>query len=81
MAFPIDGVPRAAMEVPGMRCPRCRRVSIHWIAGAIVGCIEPLPHFMCLSCNYEFAGSFPAGSREQKESIKKPYMVNLWKNC
>lgn len=81
MSYPCDGIPRPGMEVPGMCCPSCGRPGVYWIAGEDVSLGKPRPHFQCNTCRYTFAGKYPAKSREHSAGIKRPLMVNLWRNC
>lgn len=81
MSLPCDGVPREGMEVPGMRCPKCGRECVHWIAGEDPDLKKPRPHYKCLTCRYVFHRGYPKGSRQFNAAIKKPFFVLLWRNC
>jgi hypothetical protein len=84
MPFPIDGIPRPGMEVPGMPCPKCGGIGVYWIAGEDINLIwqrKPKPHFHCWTCHHVFAAPYPKQSRQAKAQIKKSNLVNLWRNC
>jgi len=80
MGYPVDGVPRPGLEVPGMVCPSCKRHGVHWIAGEVLSLHAPRPHFRCNSCNYTFAGAYPVASREHASRIKRENASCVWRN-
>lgn len=82
MAFPVDGIPRPGLDVPGMKCPLCGHGAVYWLDGKGAWNLDaPLPHFKCWWCCQVFHAPHPELSKQHENSIKKSNFVNLWRNC
>jgi hypothetical protein len=69
MVYPIDGLARPGMDIPGFRCPFCNGGRVHWNSRGT---------FLCFACTKEFpATDLLATGKKAKEEYRR--FENLWR--